>query len=387
MLVATTSDNAIEEDQVNSPDEDIFNTSGEVYDRIDIGLDRNPLASHEDDDGDATGSNPGAQQRCYKLLLRRFQALRDQILSARRGSSYRNVAAISGHSSNIQLPSSKRAWLQTIERGWPSLDHILQIDDRTLYLGLQSCASSLSQSTTISREKSCWIWSLMASAGELGVLDRSRISKIRDLGLQAGRLSTWLRDNSGNQGNVDGNVDADSCDPKEADFGQHEGESATVDHGNTEPHMARESSQKETLEETDKAGHLSPGKGHGAPLKGDTSQSEADMSMSENEDKNHDKVHTKELEQARARLLAQLGDRLVQPGVPSSRAEAERLRDQAQGQAQSKHIDEDLSHETQTASLAMTEADWNTKAAIDMILTVAAECYGQKDLLSYREAW
>ena len=35
----------------------------------------------------------------------------------------------------------------------------------------------------------------------------------------------------------------------------------------------------------------------------------------------------------------------------------------------------------------LTESDWNTKVAIDMILTVVAECYGQKDLLEFRAAW
>jgi hypothetical protein len=31
--------------------------------------------------------------------------------------------------------------------------------------------------------------------------------------------------------------------------------------------------------------------------------------------------------------------------------------------------------------------DFNSKVTIDMILTVVAECYGQKDLLRYRDIW
>jgi hypothetical protein len=32
-------------------------------------------------------------------------------------------------------------------------------------------------------------------------------------------------------------------------------------------------------------------------------------------------------------------------------------------------------------------ADINTKVTIDMILTIVAECFGQRDLLKYRGRW
>ncbi|CAO2657671.1 Nn.00g037970.m01.CDS01 [Neocucurbitaria sp. VM-36] len=362
LLVAPASDNGGEGHDVHSPYIDASDTSGSMYyDGIWIGLDEENGATHEEDGWDENNGNLDAQEACYKLLLSRFQALREQILEAKTSSSKQNVLAVSEDSSSIQIPRSKRAWLQTIDRDQPNLCQILRLDERALYLGLQSCASSLSQSTTISREKCSWIWSLMASTGDIGILDHERIGKIRDLGLQAGRLGLRLRDNSDGPSKIDENTSAGDLGSREEVFGRQNGDGDDVRHGGS--------------------------------LKGATSESEAEMSMSENEDQVHDKADTKDLEQARARLLAQLGDRLVQPQVPSSRAEAERQRQQMQGQepgkgcVQSMHNHNGASHQLDSGSLALAEADWNTKVAIDMILTVAAECYGQRDLLSFRQTW
>jgi hypothetical protein len=153
------------------------------------------------------------------------------------------------------------------------------------------------------------------------------------------------------------------------------------------------------------------------------------MSMSEDEKHGNSDDEAVDLEKARARLLAQLGDRLVQPGIHTaeqssdskgshlssgqishdvtqeqgqsatrsfpSRVEAERqrqlMREQERRkeaekekirvqQRDAKAVSKDLSH-------SMTAVDMNTRVTIDMILTVVAECYGQKDLLKFREVW
>jgi hypothetical protein len=138
------------------------------------------------------------------------------------------------------------------------------------------------------------------------------------------------------------------------------------------------------------------------------------------------------LELARARLLAQLGDNLVQTGMPASvhasdstegsqlshsaqahhdpddsqhetrfralpsRAEAERQRQLMRTRSSATHLS---SEEDPSCRINLPEStpvvetrnsssvDLNTRVTIDMILTVVAECYGQRDLLVSRQPW
>jgi hypothetical protein len=127
--------------------------------------------------------------------------------------------------------------------------------------------------------------------------------------------------------------------------------------------------------------------------------SDAEMVMSEDEGQSEGISGDGGLEEARARLLAQLGDRLVQSQIPLpdtppkqvshhlSRVEAERQRQEIRrGETQHNTASRRLTPKSQ-AITPLSESDWNTKAATDMILTVVAECYGQRDLLEFRAAW
>ncbi|KAF1841434.1 uncharacterized protein K460DRAFT_318378 [Cucurbitaria berberidis CBS 394.84] len=399
LLVAPTGDRGDDENDVHSAYSDASDRHRLVYkDGIWIALDNNYDTTHDEDEWDEDYCNPDPQETCYNQLLKRFQSLRHQILKADTSSSIQNAVEASEKSHNTQPPRNKRAWLQTIDRDYPTLAQVLQIDERNLYFGLQICASSLSQSTLISREKCCWIWSLLASAGDIGTLDHERISKIRDLGLQVGRLSVRLRENSVcHQRSDDENAVAGQSRVREEDSPRDDGEGAIEDSEETKPGMATDLPQDGEIGEVDGVDCFLPELGnevrHRGSLKGNTSESEAEMSMSENEDQSHDDAGTKDLEQARERLLAQLGDRLVQPRVPSSRVEAERQRQQMRGHKSHKettahaHTDGGVPRDAKVESFALTDAEWNTRVAIDMILTVVVECYGQKDLVEFREAW
>jgi hypothetical protein len=51
------------------------------------------------------------------------------------------------------------------------------------------------------------------------------------------------------------------------------------------------------------------------------------------------------------------------------------------------HIQESKEAKTLEAKVKKQSAQWNTMATVDMILTVAGETYGQRDLLEFRGAW
>lgn len=331
------------------------------------------------------------QETCYAQLLKRFQALRAKILQSTNTSE---------HSRGPPLPISRRAWLEMIDRDTPKLEQLRHIREHEVYFGIQSCTSSLAQSDTISREKSCWIYSLLAVAGDVGTLNNEHVGKIRDLGLQANRLRVRLQTRP-NRGQVDGSGETEAVDSgsKDEGCGTKEWDNASVESGE----LVEEDEQEQESEVVYDNHPVAPDTiddPQAVGINGNASSSDAEMSMSENEDEAQQEKEKKELEEARARLLAQLGDRLVQTQVPqvsASRAEAEWLRQQKQNQEQvnakvnngtsQARTKEILSRGAETDSRDPTEAEWNTRITIDMILTVVAECYGQRDLLEFRESW
>jgi hypothetical protein len=165
--------------------------------------------------------------------------------------------------------------------------------------------------------------------------------------------------------------------------------------------------------------------------------------MSGDENQTLDDADASSLEQARERLLAQLGDRLVHAQAPPLKVreqvgeDAERKTDYkmrrdhrniSEGRADTmshpdhvaisssslntsdagqmpserpqqtsgsvmlgggipRHAD---GVEARQGGLEGAEGEWadiNTKVTIDMILTIVAECFGQRDLLKYRGRW
>ncbi|KAF2131953.1 hypothetical protein P153DRAFT_364417 [Dothidotthia symphoricarpi CBS 119687] len=297
-----------------------------------IAVDREFVAS-DDSEYDSDYHELDAQEECYKQLLGRFRALRNTYNEAHsQDPAQRKEAGF--ERSDAQPPQSRHWWLYTLDREYPTLAQVFQMDDRTLYRGLEYCTHALDRFDTISGQKSCWIWTLLALAGDVGTLDHWKISRIRELGQKAGRLSRKLH--SG-QRFKDRQNEAVAEKGKEVDVD----ESTEVPEDNEQDVQEKEDEHPTT----------------------DANGSEVEMPVSEDGTHVDTNVEANDLEKARARLLAQLGDRLVQTGLPSS---------------EDRKVPSDSN---------LPVVDSNTRVTIDMILTVVAECYGQRDLLSFREVW
>jgi hypothetical protein len=336
------------------------------------------------------------QQGCNNMLLQRFQNLRIKLAEIRK---HRQVSKPAKKSTNT-LKVGKYQWSEIIESNFPNFEEVADMDESTLYIALQGCTLALGRSVEVSRQQSCWIWTLLALVGDFGTLDHERVSRIRDLGLGAGRLTRRLcTDQAKSTRNVPEDRDTRSDVP---DFNTRNEEVSTKEEGYNPSCVS---------DEKDVVSHSALPKSDDVVLAQDTVTEEADdsgaeMIISEDEQQTEGVLDDGGLEKARARLLAQLGDRLVHSQMPVpdtpptqtfhhlSRAEAERQRqeirrgvnlcDMTPGKSTP------ASGPPKTRSQAMTpltESDWNTKVAIDMILTVVAECYGQKDLLEFRAAW
>ncbi|KAH7381668.1 hypothetical protein BKA66DRAFT_570794 [Pyrenochaeta sp. MPI-SDFR-AT-0127] len=401
LLVASTGH--IENDESGLlPIVDTTDTQSLIYnDGVWIATDQGHRATNSEDQLGEGHGDIDPQAGCCKLLMKRFRSFRHQLAKAHSDGRRQITVGPIKNTTSAQTLGNKRAWLQTIDREYPTLDQVLQMDEQSLFLGLRSCASSLAYSTTISREKCCWMWTLLARTGDIGTLDHELTSRVRDLGLQAGRLGvrhrklTSFPEQHGSRHGVAEDLQSENkksfCNEAGNAFGGLQ---------NANWSKATKTQKVATGENVgvhDEPPEPTYDQQDGARLGRDKSESEADMSLSDGEDPVNVDAEANNLERARARLLAQLGDRLVQSRVPSSRAEAEKQRKEQMRnieprkritlQAAPIAIDATVSREINTESIAVANPDWDTMTAVDMILTVVAECYGQRDLLKFRDAW
>lgn len=341
--VNNTDDIALSRNQTGTED-GVFYRDG-VWVAVDGGLQESGVAV--DPDGRRSSLEP--QQGYYDLILARFQALRIKLLDA--GFPSTKFAASRSH----RQPRNRGAWLDVIDVNLPTSDYICHLDQSSLFHALEACSASLGRSASISREKSCWIWTLLAMTSDAGTMNSQMVGKIRYLGMQAARLSARLQQEDFDQDTHESNVGI--LDEGKAAKDNQEHSMQATDNGVVwkDEAIGTEAPQSPPQMPKKEDGHEN--QGVASSCKG----IEAPLSDPEGE-------HTQTLELARARLLAQLGDRLVPPrGCP-----LEEEGDARKG-FEKPSVDDAI--------------DWNTKATIDMILTVVAELYGQRDLLKFRLAW
>lgn len=204
----------------------------------------------------------------------------------------------------------------------------------------------------LSERISHWLWALLARLPDQGELNYSEIGWIRDLGRRAVLLSRSLAEMAAlreecaenglgvNEG-VDGSLSDEDVDPEdgaEQNDGEHSKEEADPIPNNAEqPHVADQSSGSDNKDDKEAA----------MDLESDADEGE----VSDDNDKSAALVAA-----AKQRLLDQL-ETAAQVEEEQQRAKAERK----------EHL------------------QMNTLATLCMILTVAGECYGQRDLLEFRE--
>lgn len=272
------------------------------------------------EDFDEEFKMPDPQSRLYQLLLKRFHHLRATL-----------VAPLEGQTTlTTRIPPA-------LGKEYPKSKQMVYLKDTAVYAALKKSAESMDRASSISSQSSCWMWTLLALAGDVGTLDNDRISRIRELGQKAGLLGVRLRE---------------AC-------AQH--------------HVSDEDC------------------GAAGPTGARSVDSDA-MSMSSEGEVKPDGDDAADLEQARARarLLSQLGDRLVQPELPAIQglSYTEGRRSESDGLVDGDDQDgREGDFGRGGEDLAGCGLDLNTRVTIDMILTIVAEYFGQRDLLKYRQRW
>ncbi|KAH6628322.1 hypothetical protein F5144DRAFT_578660 [Chaetomium tenue] len=208
-----------------------------------------------------------------------------------------------------------------------------------------------------------WIWALLARLPDQGEMDYVEVGWVRELGKRAVLMMVSiahmdaLREQVG--GDLEGNVDGDD----EEEFV----EEMVLDEDGEEQVIATSAKSQRPAAATADAGNGEDG--------------EMDMDIDEGEVTDDESPSTAgnkdiaaDIAAAKARLLARLEENSgAQEEVPAT-ADADTPADRRNS-----------SSDEETATLDEAEARVNMRATLNMVLTVAGEFYGQRDLLEFRD--
>ncbi|KAL0937310.1 snare complex subunit vam7 [Colletotrichum truncatum] len=349
--------------------------------------DRRENGAHDDgewgegedyEEGDSEAALHGAY---FASILSRFHSLRAILHTQPPASVVAALPRTHDHHVGAFGPKSSTfsVWSQRLRSSDPMPAQVASMDKDGVLRVIRVLLGGkfLRRGYELRERTSRWLWALLARLPERGELNHAEIGWVRDLGRRAVLMMQSLADmaalrdaleEEGMDLGVHDAVDESSDDEdvlREMEVEERDGEE-----GNT-PEKA---DAKQTTENTSEA-HASKAQ---QPVKNQADEDEVDdgevdddqkaepMDVSEDGEVDEGEVSEQHapaetLEEARARLLARLDTTAAE--VPTETAEVD--------------DDEDMS--------GQLRARMNMRATLNMILTVAGEFYGQRDLLEFRD--
>lgn len=230
-------------------------------------------------------------------------------------------------------------------------------------LGLMTGGALLKNGMEVDVGISRWAWGLLARLPDRGELTSEEIGVVRELGKKAVLVGMGLReDKQWEEGitEVEAGYELDDDFGETGSYTNQEEISLDMDDdiGEIEMDLPQDSSnaQKQEIgpqlprDDGDVEPHLEKADECTSTKNGDSEETESqdDISL------------------AKARILARLQGQRAADGRPIADSEGESI------------------DETSTTS---PSSKWNTRATVDMIITVAGEIFGQRDLLEFRSIW
>ncbi|TVY60885.1 hypothetical protein LSUE1_G009262 [Lachnellula suecica] len=277
----------------------------------------------------------------FDSIMERFEALRDQ-LQNNQPPPEALAKLDADHPTTVgALNTSVARWwrwkMRTVD---PLPAQISSMDKGTVLrlLGLLSGGTLLKRGCAVEMGVSRWAWSLLARLPERGELTSEQIGVVRELGKKAVLVGMGLKEDAELNEGMD-EVDPDYDDDEDDGEVLNVVNDAEIDLDLDEDSAAPDSSML-SIQTINAEGSFDSN----VPDSDNTLQPEDTDDLAE------------ALTAAKARLLGNL-DEDVEEGMAEK-----------------------------SEPVARTPK-WNTKATVDMIITVAGEAYGQRDLLEFRNAW
>lgn len=206
-----------------------------------------------------------------------------------------------------------------------------------------------------------WIWSLLARLPERGELSSEEIGVVRELGKKAVLVGLGLKEKE---------EWAEGIREVERGFDGDEGGEGAGDGDVVNEEILLD------VVDGDEAGEVAEENGYSKHAL--TMQEEGNFTTEslENPDESPDPLAA-----AKARILANL------PAEPAAQSEKYSVGNDLGFEPVQEPVIGPIQPEKSTVPEPVFDAKTNTKATVDMILTVAGEVYGQRDLLEFRGQW
>ncbi|PVH72756.1 hypothetical protein DL98DRAFT_563448 [Cadophora sp. DSE1049] len=297
----------------------------------------------------------------FDSILTRYQTLRDQL--SQTPPRYAIESLGRDHPTHVDKMNRDltRFWIKKMKSVDPKAAQLACFDKGSVLrlLRLLTQGTLLKRGLGVEMGISRWIWSLLARLPERGELSSEEIGVVRELGKKAVLVGVGLKEKEEwREGirEVERGFDGDDDEVGEADVVNEDEIVLQIDDGGEDVGQNRDSNS--------------------TPLElAVTMQEEADLTTDalENPDESPDPLAA-----AKARILANLpADDIEHQSTPHG-LDFEPIQETIIGPIQP---------ETSAIAEPVFDAKTNTKATLDMILTIAGEIYGQRDLLEFRGQW
>ncbi|RFU27168.1 hypothetical protein B7463_g9167, partial [Scytalidium lignicola] len=349
--------------------------------------------SDEDEEGYEEGgeSRIDPQTAYFDAILARFETLRER-LSRRPPVDILNRLD-NDHPTHVPRLNTElsRAWRWRFRNVDPLSAQLAAMDKSSILrlLGLLTTGRILKRGEDVDARVSRWAWGLLARLPERGELVSEEIGVVRELGKRAVLLGVWLKDEKAWEEGIE-EVEREFEEGDDDDSGVHEGpieEGGEVEEMVNEDEIEVEEDLEEAMIEEDEE--------IGEPIEDQEAIGAADQDyviektalvgegtkdtiIATSEAITFQQLtSTDDIAAAKAALLEKLQTNHSEDTIPSQtthKAEVEKRPSIPEAQGS-------ILPDPQAA------ARQNTHATVDMILTVAGELYGQRDLLEFREIW
>ena len=244
-------------------------------------------------------------------------------------------------------------------------------------LGLLTTGSLLKRGAEVQVRVSRWAWALLARLPERGELTSEEIGIVRELGKKAVLVGMGLKEErewGEGMDEVEAGFDDDDYEEAltlvkddeidldikgELEFGELESTGPDIinDHESNKRQQTGQIIGPQLPTNNDALGPVAN--------KQDDEEILYKSNGTNNDEEEEGELSVEDLAAAKARMLATLNDSKEEEALQ----EAEML------------------EEENSLRLKKSAERWNTKATVDMIITVAGEMYGQRDLLEFRQTW
>jgi hypothetical protein len=309
----------------------------------------------------------------FDSILARYESLKEQLQQTPPPDAVKKLDQY--HPIHVAVLNSYMAkwWIQRMKNSEPLPAQIACMNKKSVLrlLGLITQGSLLKRGSEVGVGASQWAWALLAKLPERGELNNDEIGVIRELGKKAVLVAMGLRNvksweegmqeveegfDAGLEEEVEETVDMTNEDEIYLDLDDEADEGDGLEDGEQNAVVNTISNEDPILEV-----NYSP-----------TVNDNGNTTAAENAGKQIEQelapgdipISTENLADAQARILSLLNEKV--PEYP--------VNIEAEVPAAEK------SPETSSPS-------WNTIATVDMIITIAGEIYGQRDLLEFRTVW